>query len=279
LLKLKDMKVNLAQFYAERKMTEKLAFDTMETIAEAGRAVARRDPKGIAKALGLTKRGPGGRAWNKLAPMNRWLEYQYAWSPLLNDVYGAQDALLKEPRNSMRFTVRSKQSDRDPVSQTGENLGSCPVKWTGHKKAECKVSLTYIPSVSMWNTIASCGLTNPLLLQWELVPFSFVADWFIPIGNWLNAMDATAGFEFYAGSRTHYCEAILEAGDLTLSGARSVGVRGFSRNVIFNRYVYGSSPFPTLPSFRPPWAVNGANRFANAMSLLTTVFGGGSPRR
>lgn len=31
------------------------------------------------------------------------------------------------------------------------------------------------------------GLQDPELVAWELVPFSFVCDWFIPIGNYLQA--------------------------------------------------------------------------------------------
>jgi hypothetical protein len=32
------------------------------------------------------------------------------------------------------------------------------------------------------------GLTNPLNVAWELVPFSFVVDWFIPIGSFFDGL-------------------------------------------------------------------------------------------
>jgi hypothetical protein len=44
------------------------------------------------------------------------------------------------------------------------------------------------------------GLTNPALLAWELVPFSFVLDWLLPIGDWLSSLDATVGLQFSDGS-------------------------------------------------------------------------------
>lgn len=45
------------------------------------------------------------------------------------------------------------------------------------------------------------GLDNPSLIVWELIPFSFVANWFIPIGTWLQTMSAPTGFRFESGSR------------------------------------------------------------------------------
>jgi hypothetical protein len=41
------------------------------------------------------------------------------------------------------------------------------------------------------NVIALSGLTDVASVAWELVPFSFVADWFIPIGNYLDARGLT----------------------------------------------------------------------------------------
>jgi hypothetical protein len=48
------------------------------------------------------------------------------------------------------------------------------------------------------------GITNPALVAWELVPFSFVADWFLPIGNFLGFLDATLGLEFVSGYQTTF---------------------------------------------------------------------------
>lgn len=42
-------------------------------------------------------------------------------------------------------------------------------------------------------TLDQCGLINPLSVAWELVPFSFVVDWFLPIGTYINSMSDYAG--------------------------------------------------------------------------------------
>jgi hypothetical protein len=37
------------------------------------------------------------------------------------------------------------------------------------------------------------GLVNPLSIAWEVVPFSFVVDWFLPVGNFLENLTSLAG--------------------------------------------------------------------------------------
>lgn len=47
------------------------------------------------------------------------------------------------------------------------------------------------------------GLANPLATAWELVSYSFVVDWFVPIGPVLNALSARAGLIFVDGSKSN----------------------------------------------------------------------------
>jgi hypothetical protein len=48
-------------------------------------------------------------------------------------------------------------------------------------------------------TINSLGLTNPIAVAWELVPFSFAVDWFLPVGNTLSALTAGQGLTWLGG--------------------------------------------------------------------------------
>lgn len=51
------------------------------------------------------------------------------------------------------------------------------------------------------------GLVNPALVAWELVPYSFVFDWFISVGDWLTAVSALQGLEVISAmssSLSHY---------------------------------------------------------------------------
>jgi len=126
---------------------------------------------------------------------NLWLEYSYGWKPLAQDLYEAQKlahaALLK------------------PIAIMARGHG----KWehgshfdAGHG-ADCDTHLdqsnmTYLeanivnPKLYM---LSSAGLINPLSIAWEATPFSFVVDWFIPIGGTLQAITAGVGLESNGG--------------------------------------------------------------------------------
>jgi hypothetical protein len=39
------------------------------------------------------------------------------------------------------------------------------------------------------------GITNPLLYAWEVIPFSFVFDWFLSVGDYLTAQTALQGVQ------------------------------------------------------------------------------------
>lgn len=45
-------------------------------------------------------------------------------------------------------------------------------------------------------------IPNPVALGWAAVPFSFVIDWQIPIGDWLQSLDALKGIEWAKGTVT-----------------------------------------------------------------------------
>jgi hypothetical protein len=57
------------------------------------------------------------------------------------------------------------------------------------------------PSLAYLNTF---GLINPLSIAWELVPWSFAIDWFVPVGKTLEAVTATVGLIFNGGRITEH---------------------------------------------------------------------------
>ena len=48
------------------------------------------------------------------------------------------------------------------------------------------------------------GLSNPLLTAWELTPFSFIGDWFVGVGDFLEAINAKNHYDFKGCSITHF---------------------------------------------------------------------------
>lgn len=87
----------------------------------------------------------------------------------------------------------------------------------------------------------SFGLINPAVLAWELIPFSFVVDWFAPIGNTLDALDAGVGVQFLSGTRTDH---ISGQGQVQWAGNQGGLMIQTFRYKSLRRYTYGSFPIP-----------------------------------
>jgi hypothetical protein len=58
-----------------------------------------------------------------------------------------------------------------------------------------KADMTYLPARDF-------GLTELPLTAWELVPFSFVVDWFVNIGDWLEALTPKLGIKILSEGYT-----------------------------------------------------------------------------
>lgn len=189
LVKIADAKVNIAVAYAEAHKTSKLIYDTASRIDRAYRAFRRGDLKGIARNLGITP--------SKLH--NSWLEYKYGWMPLLMDVKGAaeffaQQQVVRPPRFTVVATKEIVKRSFKPFTYSAPGFGGPETatelierRWDGKVKITCELSSPHL------SELQQIGVTNPALVAWELVPFSFVFDWFISVGDWLTGLTALQG--------------------------------------------------------------------------------------
>lgn len=276
LLKLKDQQVNLAQAFAERSQVADMFVTTIGRVARGYRALKRGNIKAAARELGIVapRRMP-----RELA--SRWLELQYGWKPLLSDIHGTVMEFASRDRlNRYRVSVRKleKQIEQEFYVTPPTGGAYCPVGRLITRDLRYKCRLDYIPDNFELIELASLGLYNPALLAWELVPFSFVADWVVPIGDWISSLDAAAGYQFIGGSMTEravvhakYQEAATDAGK-----SISADVSGRLLKKKIRRTVYESSPIPSLPGIKNPWSYVHA---ANAAALLVTVTSGAKPPR
>jgi len=271
LLKLKDQSINLAQAWAERKLTAQLVGDTAFRIAESIMLARRKKWRQAFKAL-------GGSLSPKLAAKSaqqKWLELQYGVLPLLSDVYGSAEALAKRNNSVAQWmvTVRSKRSEETLTTKkvAGGNFG---FDETTKTELSYSCSLSYTPGNPLLAALASLGLTNPLALAEELTPYSFVLDWLWPIGDWLACLDASVGWNFHHGSLTRRCvrEKVAYGYKYTSFGtvydASRVTMRQKHHDV--NRTTYAFSPIPALPGFKDPGSMV---HCANGLALLGQVLG------
>jgi hypothetical protein len=207
-----------------------------------------------------------------------WLELQYAWKPLLSDVHGAVELL--STRDSVRdrvVTVKASVKQRVKSELDSFQSGDWPYRAKSDAEAGVFVRLDYLAASDVLQKVSSLGLTNPLEIAWEVVPYSFVVDWFLPIGNWLGVLDATLGYDFLSGSYTNrksvrwtFKSIPREYTDInyrrTVSGDWSAA--GERKNI--SRGIYSSSPIPAL-RFKNPLSLG---HMANGLSLLAMAFTG-----
>ena len=138
-----------------------------------------------------------------------WLEFRYGWSPLVHDIVDTLKAMYAEDlRQELikreRVTARGLASNKGQTSSTSSssaNWAFGTLTATSVAEHECTVR-AYI----LYEPIANFGLRRlndfgafdvPRAI-WELVPWSFVIDWFIPIGDWLGALTPKVGVNVLA---------------------------------------------------------------------------------
>lgn len=160
-----------------------------------------------------------GRDASKAAS-NLWLETTYGWTPFMNDVKSAVSTLqdiVSDPGRlgrELRVVVTG-QFDAPPV-----RLRDYATQWFPYGSGlSLNVLINHDADIrysyrSVWKCLPNgadlpgrFGLLNPLEIAWELVPFSFVADWFLPIGGYLSSLDAPFRFEHLGGSHSIKVEA------------------------------------------------------------------------
>lgn len=195
----------------EGKKTCKMILSAVTTLTRSVRDLRRGNFSAVAKHLGIkTPKNVSKRR----SVGNNWLEYRYGWIPLYNTVYGEmkrQYDLLKPKQPIYRVSGSSRQRYYGSTvgGWTAINCGvGSDINGTMRRKASgtgeirCEVGYSYrVHNETLANTSA-LGLTNPALLAWEAIPFSFVADWFVNVSDTLGQFDTFAGKEFVSGFKT-----------------------------------------------------------------------------
>lgn len=164
---------------------------------------------------------------------SRYLEYKYAIRPLASDVASYLELSREGLDTKMRIIGKSsKVSDRSGESRFKiSNLSHYPevlFKYDVADKEFCK--LFYEVSDLEQRAASLLGIAdiqNSILKgAWELVPYSFVVDWGVGVGDYLQALTADAGLTFRSGYISRKVE---------FTGSGHPGADGWSRD---RRYHY-----------------------------------------
>jgi hypothetical protein len=150
--------------------------------------------KPLLSAINRTRKG-GLNAFGKVgdgtiaSARNLWLQYRYGVRPLVSSVNGILKALNKPP-SSKRQTFRGKYSLFKQGSTTGTtSTWSTRFNWeqSASDVVNIRAGILMEETLDLPTTLGVDG-SGLLSLPWELVPFSFVADWFINVGSFIGGL-------------------------------------------------------------------------------------------
>lgn len=276
----------LAVNVAERKQSFEMIAKRATQILGAYRSLKSLDLKGFLKQLGFSRRKTRqqtqwvrvgkGRTYSISAKKvdkdeyalqkraksagSLWLEYWFGWSPLISDIHASVDILQGVSPAAVRRTFRSSGSANSYNLLSKDAYGFSDVRLDVRVGFVANIDITN-PDLLKANRL---GLINPATVAWELIPFSFLVDWFIPVSKFLESYTDTLGFRL---SRISSSKRITGKFRQVISHPQRVH-NNDSNGYLFVRSIPATLPVPGLFD-RKGTAIQSATRAATAVSLLT----------
>jgi hypothetical protein len=273
--KIKSHDFNLAVNLGQLHQTVDLLSSNLSKLGRAALALKRGNFATAARQLGARPRGTRLKTTDI---SGRWLELQYGWLPLLGDSFEAAkafEAISAGPRSQI-YRASNKRGWVGNGSQS-PTLFEVPYQETRKRyiQFECVEEMGFARQL---------GLLDPLSVAWELTPWSFVVDWFIPIGAYLDVVNQVPTLK----GRFLITEVIKKEGivgvprikpawyNLGLPTYRSTVMEVSAMPQLYHKLVklerlpYDALPVP-FPNFHLGGAVKG-KRLWNAISLAQQRF-------
>lgn len=209
---LQDRKVDVGTILAEMQQT-------VDMIADAGKALA-----DLARCVRRRQCGPLKKSLKNIDFGNLWLQYRYGWTPLVYDIYGLYETIVGlVNQDYKRLYLKGRAKMMDPASdfhQTTGWSGSPSIEGPGcggtYRTCSCETRTSYegryfakyrvdarLLKTDVYTWLHDSTVSNPAVLAWELFPYSFVADWFANIGDWLDTLNAYDGLTPLAACFTY----------------------------------------------------------------------------
>lgn len=195
---------------------------------------------------------------------SNWLQMQYGWLPLLGDVHDGAQFLahqLSVPLRTVYRATRSIEGGLTPSSPVYTLKGFS----SRGKSIKAIVKTVDMPKMS--------GLTNPATVAWELLPYSFVLDWFLPIGDYLQAVatvdSLTATYVVSYIEKTVITDRIVKPAYAS-TYRNYQATASLYRKVVLTRSVSSTLDVP-LPRFKPLAKAASMMHCLNATALLNQL--------
>lgn len=135
-----------------------------------------------------------------------WLEYRYGWKPLIFDCESAMEEIRRnaEKNKRQRLVARSScsRSYTKKVVFNRVNFGTWPYlassgtavgsgQIDAHAGVIYETVLSHDPRKALVTSLGLLPKDVPSTI-WEVIPYSFVVDWFVGVGDWISATTPNA---------------------------------------------------------------------------------------
>lgn len=211
-----------------------------------------------------------------------WLSYRYGIIPLMSDIEALHDILYVHALDVIStglLATRYRKTYTTGMGFTGDYSGQtsvtdCDSEVLAEIKSYYKVNIAEATKIKRMGM----SLRDVPAAVYELIPYSFVFDWFYDVGDYLNALSATYGLTHIktyisiterVKGKTEFVGSIPSA-----IGGKKGGERGDVSYGCFKRQVYSSFPVPQLPTFQMPFAGFFDDRVFDSIALLNNLFRG-----
>lgn len=209
---------------------------------------------------------------------NYWLSYWYGFKPLVSDAYGLYELMQEQALKSLLVHGRGRSSVQhsghfEYVKQSSQLAPGLSFSDSSSVSHQMHLTGKVDGGYQLARNLNRIGMLNVPALAWELVPFSFVLDWKVPVGQVLTNLTATAGLTFVGGSSTVRYERELLA---SIASGWQIPGSGTSQPAYSHLWGFGMSrtkltKFPRGMSLYEKPFFTGASRFATIASLLSNL--------
>jgi len=270
--KLKNQKVDLATELSQGMQTVKTIADLATRLAKSFVALKRGNLTAVAKNLFPT---------SLKGASNDFLMWRYGISPLIGDLKGAAEHLAEYIQRAAPVKSNG-HATKLYTDYSLDTSGPLAYEVTSNVKIRVKYGTSFSVSDALTRQASMLGFTTPGQALYELTPWSFVIDWFLPIGDWIANLTALKGLELAETYKTIFIE--METSELQYLRTdlpRSVSLKcgGFllkptylysyrRRKVTFCKREVIPLPDVPKPQLKNPIS---AGHLANALALLTQL--------
>lgn len=195
-----------------------------------------------------------------------WLEYWFGWSPLAGEIYQSTIALTAAQTGGRHFATAW-----CGLNERTDGTWGVSYTETGKYRVKIGADIRYDSMDLMLAT--QMGLTNPLAIAWELVPFSFVVDWFTGVGDVLGARSDFYGTTLSRGYNTQYLSTSMDFRSWDYYFGGSVADTQYKLN--YRKFYQKRRLGIITPVATYPKVANfgdSGTRAATAVSLLVQIF-------